>query len=139
MGRCWAAVPSPPHPKWPLVWIWQVLRTPDDIFLQLSGVDATVYTRFLRACCECASSLNWPLFTPCLVYFTALHTCTTLVVILPIHYLLSPPDIKRSDINRGSITTLVSGLADGGEKILWVHMCMVRSRILSENLKSIHM
>ncbi|KAF8596736.1 hypothetical protein BDV93DRAFT_610707 [Ceratobasidium sp. AG-I] len=109
MGRCWAAIPSPPHPKWPLVWIWQVLRTPDDVFLQLSGVDATVYTRFLRAC----------------FYFTALHTCTTLVIILPIHYLLSPPDIKRSDINRGSITTLVSGLADGGEKILWVHMCMV--------------
>ncbi|QRV88635.1 tranport-associated late exocytosis protein [Ceratobasidium sp. AG-Ba] len=109
MGRCWSVVPSPPHPKRPLVWIWQVLRTPDETFLQLAGVDATVYTRFLRAC----------------FYFTALHTCTTLVVILPIHYILSPSDIKRSDINRGSLTTLVSGLAPSGRKILWVHMVML--------------
>ncbi|KAG9124864.1 hypothetical protein FRC07_009950 [Ceratobasidium sp. 392] len=109
MGRCWAVVPSPPHPKWPLVWIWQVLRTPDEVFLQLSGVDATVYIRFLKAC----------------FYFTALHTCTTLVVILPIHYILSPPDIKRSDITRGSLTTLVSGLTGRGRDILWVHMVML--------------
>lgn len=52
MARCWAAVPSPRQPKWPLAWIWQVLRTSDETFLRLSGVDATVYTRFLRACCE---------------------------------------------------------------------------------------
>ncbi|KAG8795439.1 hypothetical protein FRC12_014602 [Ceratobasidium sp. 428] len=109
MGRCWAAVPSPPHPKWPLAWIWQVLRTPDQVFLQLSGVDAAVYIRFLKAC----------------FYFTALHTCTTLVVILPIHYVLSPPDIKRSDITRASLTTLVSGLTGGGRDILWVHMVML--------------
>ncbi|CUA77112.1 CSC1-like protein HYP1 [Rhizoctonia solani] len=110
MARCWAVTPSPLQPKWPLTWIWQVLRTNDETFLRLSGVDATVYTRFLRAC----------------FYFAALHTCTTLLVILPIHYLLAPPEIKKSDINRGSVTTLVSGLPDErADKILWVHMGMV--------------
>ncbi|CAE6538042.1 unnamed protein product [Rhizoctonia solani] len=110
MARCWAATPSPLQPKWPLMWIWQVLRTDDETFLRLSGVDATVYTRFLRAC----------------FYFAALHTCTTLLVILPIHYLLGSPEIKKSDINRGSVTTLVSGLPDErADKILWVHMGMV--------------
>ncbi|CAE6413902.1 unnamed protein product [Rhizoctonia solani] len=110
MARCWAVVPSPVQPRWPLMWIWQVLRTDDETFLRLSGVDATVYTRFLRAC----------------FYFAALHTCTTLLVILPIHYLLGPKEIKKSDINRGSVTTLISGLPDErADKILWVHMGMV--------------
>ncbi|CAE6500165.1 unnamed protein product [Rhizoctonia solani] len=110
MARCWAAIPSPVQPKWPLAWIWQVLRTDDETFLRLSGVDATVYTRFLRAC----------------FYFAALHTCTTLLVILPIHYILGSSEIKKSDINRGSVTTLVSGLPDErADKILWVHMGMV--------------
>ncbi|KAF8757692.1 Late exocytosis, Golgi transport, partial [Rhizoctonia solani] len=105
MARCWAVVPSPVQPKWPLMWIWQVLRTNDETFLRLSGVDATVYTRFLRAC----------------FYFAALHTCTTLLVILPIHYLLGYKDIKKSDINRGSVTTLIQGLPDEhADKILWV-------------------
>ncbi|KAJ1306523.1 hypothetical protein OPQ81_007524 [Rhizoctonia solani] len=110
MARCWATIPSPVQPKWPLAWIWQVLRTNDETFLQVSGVDATVYTRFLRAC----------------FFFALLHTCTTLLVILPIHYLLGPQEIKKSDINRGSVTTLVSGLPDEhADKILWVHMGMV--------------
>ncbi|KAH7335584.1 hypothetical protein B0J17DRAFT_670686 [Rhizoctonia solani] len=110
MARCWAVTPSPVQPKWPLMWIWQVLRTDDETFLRLSGVDATVYTRFLRAC----------------FYFAALHTCTTLLVILPIHYILGSSEIKKSDINRGSVTTLVSGLEDArADKILWVHMGMV--------------
>ncbi|KAG8732546.1 hypothetical protein FRC11_012747, partial [Ceratobasidium sp. 423] len=110
MARCWAAIPSPVQPKWPLMWIWQVLRTNDETFLRLSGVDATVYTRFLRAC----------------FYFAALHTCTTLLVILPIHYILGSSEIKKSDINRGSVTTLVNGLPDErADKILWVHMAMV--------------
>jgi hypothetical protein len=127
MARCWAAVPSPLHPKWPLMWIWQVLRTNDETFLRLSGVDATVYTRFLRACCELRLFVSRVAHDLLLVvYFAALHTCTTLVVLLPIHYVLAPPEIKKSDINRGSVTTLVRGLPEErADKILWVHMVMV--------------
>lgn len=110
LGRCFCALPSPPHPKWPLQWIRQVLRFNGHHFLALAGVDAAVYLRFLQGC----------------FYFTLLHTCTTLVIILPIHYIFSTPDLKRSNINRGSIGS-ISGPNSPPKavRLLWVHMGML--------------
>ncbi|KZV92098.1 hypothetical protein EXIGLDRAFT_749824 [Exidia glandulosa HHB12029] len=110
LGRCWSALPSPPHPKWPLQWVAQVLKLSEDHFLALAGVDAAVYVRFLRGC----------------FYFTLLHSCTTLVVILPIHYIFATPDIKRSDITRGSIGSISNANSPPkAVRLLWVHMGML--------------
>jgi hypothetical protein len=43
--------PSPPSPGgWPLSWIKQAIQFPEDKMLELRGIDATLYTRFLRGC-----------------------------------------------------------------------------------------
>ncbi|KAH7104750.1 hypothetical protein BKA62DRAFT_819926 [Auriculariales sp. MPI-PUGE-AT-0066] len=110
LGRCFAAIPSPPHPRIPLAWILQVLRTPEDKYLLLAGVDAAVYLRFLRGC----------------LYFVGLHTCTTLVIILPIHYVYGGKLYLRGNINRGGIGSVSYPSAPPKvAKLLWVHMIML--------------
>lgn len=79
LGRCWSALPSPPHPKWPLQWVAQVLKLTEKHFLALAGVDATVYIRFLRGCCQSAwiaARATRVLTGRFAVYFTLLHACT---------------------------------------------------------------
>ncbi|KZW01495.1 hypothetical protein EXIGLDRAFT_760706 [Exidia glandulosa HHB12029] len=104
-GRCWAEKPSPPHSPWVLGWVWQAIRFPEDKMLELVGTDATLYCRFLRGC----------------FYFTLLHTCTTLPVLLPIHIFFSPGTISLSSLSRGSIASLVQG-GEKAENLLAVHV-----------------
>jgi hypothetical protein len=45
--------PSPPLPAgWPLSWVKSAVYFPEDQLRQLRGIDATIYVRFLRGCCE---------------------------------------------------------------------------------------
>jgi len=44
--------PSPPAPaSWPLSWIKPAVNFSEMKMLELRGVDATLYIRFLRGCC----------------------------------------------------------------------------------------
>lgn len=45
--------PSPPSPAgWPLSWVQQAIDFPEAKLLELRGIDATLYIRFLRGCCR---------------------------------------------------------------------------------------
>ncbi|CAK5284161.1 unnamed protein product [Mycena citricolor] len=51
-GRSWARYPSPASPRgWLLSWVKQIVWLPPEKMNELRGVDATLYVRFLRACC----------------------------------------------------------------------------------------
>ncbi|EJD50636.1 hypothetical protein AURDEDRAFT_112230 [Auricularia subglabra TFB-10046 SS5] len=106
-GRCWAERPSPPLPRWPLAWVWQAIRFPEDKLLELVGTDATLYCRFLRGC----------------LYFVLLHSATTLPTLLPIHIYYSPITISYSSLARGSIASLVQG-GEKSERLLAVHVAL---------------
>lgn len=104
-GRSWAEKASPPHSRWVLGWIWQAITFPEDKMLELVGIDATLYCRFLRGC----------------FYFMLLQTFTTLPVLLPIHIFYSPQTISLSSLARGSIASLVQG-GEKSERLLAVHV-----------------
>ncbi|OBZ71410.1 hypothetical protein A0H81_08778 [Grifola frondosa] len=107
-GRSWAKRPSPPHPRgWPLGWVKQVLAFPEDRMNELRGVDATLYTRFLRGC----------------LYFTLLQTLTTLPILLPIHVTFSDGSVSPKSMTRASISSLV--LTAKGLSLLWVHIVLL--------------
>ncbi|KAH9179383.1 hypothetical protein EDB89DRAFT_1901360, partial [Lactarius sanguifluus] len=55
-GRSWAKYPSPLIPQgWPLSWVRQALSIPETKINELRGLDATVYSLFLRACNDSVS------------------------------------------------------------------------------------
>jgi Late exocytosis, associated with Golgi transport len=65
-------LPSPPTPRgWPLSWVGQAIRFPEDEIRRLRGVDATLYVRFLRGCCKLSALSN----------ITLLKFCSSLVLL----------------------------------------------------------
>ncbi|KAI0632056.1 DUF221-domain-containing protein [Trametes polyzona] len=107
-GRSWAKRPSPPHPRgWPLGWIKPVLQFPEDRMNELRGVDATLYTRFLRGC----------------FWFALLQSLTTLPILFPIHVTFSDGSISPKSMTRASISSLVS--TEKGLSLLWVHIILL--------------
>lgn len=99
---------APPLPKYPLAWIWQVLRLSQDWYLRHSGLDAAVYVRFVTAC--------W--------YFMLSQLCTTLVITLPLHIIYAPESVLPSSIAQASVNSLISSTT-GGQSYLWVRTVLL--------------
>ncbi|KZT09143.1 uncharacterized protein LAESUDRAFT_695760 [Laetiporus sulphureus 93-53] len=107
-GRSWAKRSTAPHPKgWPLSWVKKVLKFPEEKMNDLRGIDATLYTRFLRGCC----------------WFTLAQTLTTLPILLPIHVIFSDGSVSPKSMTRASISSLV-GTAKG-LSLLWIHLLLL--------------
>ncbi|KAG7088362.1 hypothetical protein E1B28_012366 [Marasmius oreades] len=107
-GRSWARYPSSPSPRgWPLSWVPQVVRFPEDKLNELRGLDAVVYIRFLRGC----------------FWFTLLHVLTTFLILFPIHLEFSEDDISPKSMTRASISSLVG--SQHGKSLLWIHICLL--------------
>ncbi|KAG5648333.1 hypothetical protein DXG03_004905 [Asterophora parasitica] len=75
--------------------------------LELRGVDATLYIRWLRGCC----------------WFTLLHTLTTFPILFPIHVEFSEEKVPSKSMTRASISSLVTTLK--GRSLLWIHICLL--------------
>lgn len=107
-GRSWARNPSPPIPQGlPLSWVKEAVKLPQARLNELRGVDAALYVRFLQGC----------------LYFTLLHTFTTVPILLPIHIHFSPDDVGTDSMTRASIASLV--LTAEGLELLWIHVCLL--------------
>lgn len=107
-GRSWARKPSPLHSRgWPLTWVKEVIKFPEERINELRGVDATLYIRFLRGC----------------FWFTLLHTLTTLPILLPIHVTFAGDSVPPKSMTRASITSLV--LTEKGLSLLWIHLLLI--------------
>ncbi|KAF9242543.1 hypothetical protein BU15DRAFT_86750 [Melanogaster broomeanus] len=107
-GRSWAINPSPPFPAgWPLSWVTECLRVPEEKLNELRGVDATLYVRFLRGC----------------FFFILLHTFTTAPILLSIHVHFSSGTVSSKSMTRASIASLV--LSPEGLELLWIHICLL--------------
>ncbi|KAF5369353.1 hypothetical protein D9758_002763 [Tetrapyrgos nigripes] len=107
-GRSWARYPSPPSPLgWPLGWIPQILKFPEDELNRLRGIDAALYIRFLRGC----------------FWFVLLHMCTTFPILFPIHLEFSDNTIPPKSMTRASISSLVG--TSKGLSLLWIHICLL--------------
>ncbi|KAL0961406.1 hypothetical protein HGRIS_006355 [Hohenbuehelia grisea] len=107
-GRSWAKIPSPPTPRgWPLSWVKQAIQIPEHEMNRLRGVDATLYTRFLRGC----------------FWFCLMHTFTTFPILFPIHVKFSDDSISPKSMTRASISSLVT--TDHGRSLLWIHVCYI--------------
>lgn len=119
--------PSPPADKRPLGWAWQALKVTEEQLLQLAGLDKAIYTRFLRTCRErdIPVFFKYALTIRNLVYFTIVHVCTSLPILLPIHYLLSPSYVETQSLTRASLSSLISPDNTRGIKLLWVHLILI--------------
>ncbi|KAF8073764.1 hypothetical protein FPV67DRAFT_764997 [Lyophyllum atratum] len=107
-GRSWAKNPSPPTPRgWPLSWVKQAIQFPEPKMLELRGIDATLYVRFLRAC----------------FWFALLHTLTTFPILFPIHVEFSEMAVPPKSMTRASISSLVTTAK--GQSLLWIHICLL--------------
>ncbi|KAF8835644.1 DUF221-domain-containing protein [Paxillus ammoniavirescens] len=107
-GRSWARNHSPPPPTgWPLSWVKDSLKVPQDELNDLRGVDATLYVIFLRGC----------------LFFILLHTFTTAPILLPIHIHFSSETVSSKSMTRASIASLV--LTPEGLELLWIHICIL--------------
>ncbi|CAE6498576.1 unnamed protein product [Rhizoctonia solani] len=116
-ARCWAKVPAPPLPPRPLSWVRQVLSIREPDLFRIVGTDATVYTRFLVGC----------------VFFVALHGCTTLPILLPLHVTHAPPSVSPRSMTRASLSSLTNSGAFGRDldsytgnlRLLSVHVAVI--------------
>ncbi|CAE6451468.1 unnamed protein product [Rhizoctonia solani] len=116
-ARCWAKIPAPALPPRPLSWIRQVLLIREPDLFRIVGTDATVYIRFLVGC----------------VFFVALHGCTTLPILLPLHVTHAPPSVSIRSMTRASLTSLTDSGAFGRDresyrgnlKLLSVHVAVL--------------
>ncbi|KAF8634132.1 hypothetical protein AX15_001064 [Amanita polypyramis BW_CC] len=107
-GRSWARYASPPSPAgWPLSWVMEVIRTSEYRLNELCGVDAALYTRFLRGC----------------FWFAFLHTLTTFPVLFSIHVRFSENSVSRTSMTRASISSLVRTVK--GLSLLWIHILLL--------------
>ncbi|KAI6044833.1 hypothetical protein EDC04DRAFT_3105614 [Pisolithus marmoratus] len=107
-GRSWARNRSPPTPQGlPLSWVKEAVKLSQTRLNELRGVDAALYVRFLQGC----------------LYFTLLHTFTTVPILLPIHIHFSSDDVGTSSMTRASIASLV--LTPEGLDLLWIHICLL--------------
>ncbi|KAH8922184.1 hypothetical protein BT69DRAFT_1243474 [Atractiella rhizophila] len=110
--RChmsYPCIPSPPYPKWPVLWMLQVWKWDETFFKERCGGDVTTYVKFLMGC----------------LLFTLLQTVTTLPILLPIHLTISVPanTTDPEDITRASLSNLVS--THKGRSYLPVHVVLL--------------
>ncbi|KAH9969775.1 hypothetical protein BC827DRAFT_1162697 [Russula dissimulans] len=113
-GRSWAKNPSPPISQgWALSWAMQAINFPEDKLNELRGLDATVYSLFLRACTR----------------FALLHTFTTAPILLPIHLHFSDNSASPRSMTRASISSLVPTIE--GTRLLWIHIILLLYLTLS--------
>ncbi|KAF8158103.1 hypothetical protein B0H34DRAFT_441453 [Crassisporium funariophilum] len=107
-GRSWARYPSPPSPAgWPLSWVKQAIKFPEDKLNELRGLDAALYIRFLRGC----------------FWFSLAHTLTTFPILFPIHVEFSESSVSSKSMTRASISSLVG--TTKGMSLLWIHICLL--------------
>ncbi|CED82431.1 Uncharacterized conserved protein [Phaffia rhodozyma] len=106
-ARAWSKIPSPMHPRGPLMSLWQAHKFPEDRLPALIGMDHTVHVRFLRAC----------------FYFLLIHILTTLPILLPIHLVYAPSNVSRTSMLRASLSSLI--LSVTAQKYLWVHLSIL--------------
>ncbi|KAI6114009.1 hypothetical protein F5141DRAFT_1195070 [Pisolithus sp. B1] len=107
-GRSWARNPSPPLSQGsPLSWVKEAVTLSQTRVNELRGVDAALYVRFLQGC----------------LYFTLLHTFTTVPILLPIDIHFSPDDVGTYSMTRASIASLV--LTPEGLGLLWIQVCLL--------------
>ncbi|KAF8271950.1 hypothetical protein EI94DRAFT_1719278 [Lactarius quietus] len=113
-GRSWAKNPSPLIPQgWPLSWVRQVLNIPETKINELRGLDATIYSLFLRACTR----------------YVLLHTITTVPILLPIHLHFSDGSVSQRSMTRASVSSLVG--TTEGRRLLWIHIVLLSYVTLS--------
>ncbi|KAF9013241.1 hypothetical protein BDQ17DRAFT_1419404 [Cyathus striatus] len=100
--------PSPSAPTgWPLAWVKEVIRFPEDKMNELRGIDATLYVRFLRGA----------------FWFATLQTVTIFPILFPIHVRFADKTIPTKSMTRASIASLVS--TEKGLSLLWIHICLL--------------
>ncbi len=107
-NRCWNAIsPSEPLPKWPLGWVPLVWRLTElDLLKRCIGLDGVTQMRFLRG----------------VVWFMILQLCTTMVILLPLHYIYSNPQTSSFSMLKGGLSLTGDEQA---RKWLWVHVVLV--------------
>jgi hypothetical protein len=114
-ARCYVPFkPTPPLSKWPLLWIWDVIKVPDFAYIERTNLDAATYVRVLKGC----------------LYFSTFHACTVLPTLLTLHLHYSPDSFAKTDINRASLSALVTDRANS--HLLWVHVVCLWILTLSE-------
>lgn len=107
-GRSWARNPSPPLSQGlPLSWVKEAVKLSQTRLNELRGVDAALYVRFLQGC----------------LYFTLLHTFTTVPILLPIDIHFSSNDVGTYSMTRASMASLV--LTPDGLELLWIQVCLL--------------
>ncbi|KAI0036449.1 hypothetical protein K488DRAFT_41147 [Vararia minispora EC-137] len=107
-ARSWARNPSPPlNVHWPIQWILDALLFSELKLLELRGLDATLYSRFLRGC----------------AWFTLVHSLTTVAILLPVHVHFAGPDASVASMTRASISALVE--TETGHNLLWIHLILL--------------
>ncbi|VDC00686.1 unnamed protein product [Peniophora sp. CBMAI 1063] len=107
-GRSWARLASPPLPlKYPFQWAKQAIMLNEPELLELRGLDATLYMRWMRGC----------------TWFACLHTFTTFPILLPIHVHFAGPEVSIESMTRASISSLVETAK--GRSLLWVHLVLL--------------
>jgi hypothetical protein len=90
--------PSPPTPRgWPLSWLKDSITFPQEKLNKLRGVDATLYVRFLRGCCESLRTLE--LYPLILVVISILCPCAHIH-----NYSHSPSDTRSFFFGLGFAT-----------------------------------
>ena len=99
---------GPQIPRWPLLWIWQVLKLSQASYLRNSGLDSAVYVRFVTAC--------W--------FFMLSQLLTTFVILVSLHISYAPSSILPSSISQASVSSLIESTT-GGRKYLWVHTVLL--------------
>ena len=99
---------GPQIPKWPLLWVYQVIMLPQDWYLKNTGLDSAVYVRFITGC--------W--------MFMLSQLATTLVILLPLYISYAPDNVLPSSIAQASVSSLVNSTT-GGRQYLWVRTVLL--------------
>jgi len=115
--------PSPPSPAgWPLSWVKQAIYFPEDKLRELRGIDAALYTRFLRGCCTFQTCLYRCFAHLPLVWFSLLQAFTIFPILFPIHVEFSDGSVSSKSMTRALISSLVT--TSRGRSLLWLHICL---------------
>lgn len=95
------------HGLWPLAWVWSVVRTRTSDIALRSGVDSAAYV--------CVLNGVW--------LFAVSQLLTTFPVLLALHLHFSPSSYAPTDLNRASLSALVSD--KDNVHLLFVHVLLL--------------
>lgn len=98
--------PVKQHSEWPLAWIWDAIKLRSTDLALRSGIDAAAYVIFIQGC--------W--------FFSMSQLLVTFPVVFAIHLVYSPNTYPDDDINRASLSALVTVEANVSK--LWVHVLL---------------